>query len=153
MPHTRRFFLKQSLGWLGLLLPSLWFKSAKAEWLAEHFGAAPFEQTLQRLFAGKSLQESDLIRLKVPEIAEDGAVVPVSISSDLPDIRRLYLLVEKNPTPLAAEFELGSGVVANIGARIKMAESCHVIVVAEQGVSLLTAQQWVRVMQGGCGTG
>ena len=80
-------------------------------------------------------------------------MVPVTISSELENIRRLYLLVEKNPTPLAAEFELSSQVLAYVGARIKMAESSYIIVVAEHESGLLTSRQWVNVVQGGCGAG
>ena len=88
-----------------------------------------------------------------PEIAENGAVVPITISSELEQIKRIYIWVEKNPTPLAAEFELDESVAVYITARIKMAESCPVIIIAEQDDRLLRRQQWVKVMQGGCGTG
>jgi sulfur-oxidizing protein SoxY len=149
----RRYFLKLSMAGLSGLLSGFWFKSARAAWVGEHFRNSQFEGVLGELFAGQSLQESELIKLSVPAIAENGAVVPITISCELDNIKKIYLLVEKNPTPLAAEFELSNNVSAFIGARIKMAESCYVHVVVEHDSGLLMARQWVTVMQGGCGTG
>lgn len=112
-----------------------------------------FPANVEQLFGSRTITESDDIHLNLPETAEDGAVVPITISSELEGITRIYIWVEKNPTPLAAEFELDQSVIPFITARIKMAESCNVTVVAQQDGQLLRRQQWVNVMQGGCGTG
>jgi sulfur-oxidizing protein SoxY len=89
----------------------------------------------------------------LPTNAENGAVVPITIQSQLDNIDSVYIWAEKNPTPLVAEFELAKDVAIHITARIKLAENSHVIVIARQGQQLLRNLQWVNVMQGGCGTG
>lgn len=128
-------------------------RPAFAAWSAEHFASGEFTSRFEQVFAGQAIIDSPDIIISLPEIAENGAAVPITISSELEQIERLYIWVEKNPTPLAAEFELSEAVAVYITARIKMAESCHVIVIAQQGQRLLRNQQWVKVMQGGCGTG
>lgn len=128
-------------------------KFANAFWPAEHFAAGEFNTHFAHLFANQSIIDSDDIEINLPEIAEDGAVVPITISSNLDQISKIYIWVEKNPTPLAAEFELSTAVSTYLTARIKMAESCNVVVIAQQGERLLRRQRWVKVMQGGCGTG
>ncbi|MDD4913508.1 MAG: thiosulfate oxidation carrier protein SoxY [Methylococcales bacterium] len=150
---SRRLFLRQGLGWLGWLLSGLWPDSAVAARLAEYFSASRLDDALAGLFAGQPLIDSPAITLSVPDIAEDGAAVPVTISSALKNIRRVYILVENNPTPLTAEFELADTVSAYIAARIKMAASSHVLVIAEHESRLLKTRQWVTVVQGGCGSG
>ena len=147
----RRTFVKHSL--TGILSGLLYSKPASAAWPAEHFESGEFSAHFQQLHKGQPIIDSDDIQLILPDSAENGAVVPITISSDLEGISKIYLWVEKNPTPLAAEFELDQSVLCYLTARIKMAESCLVIVVALQGSRLLRTQKWVNVMLGGCGTG
>lgn len=128
-------------------------KSAWPAWNAEAFASGDYARRFDVLFAGQSVIDSREISLDLPAIAENGAVVPIVISSELDGIDQLYLWVEKNPTPLAARFELSPSVVVFVSARIKMAESCNVVVLARQGSRWLRNRQWVQVMQGGCGTG
>lgn len=128
-------------------------KLADATWLAQHFSSSEFSTLFDQLFAGHTIIDSHEVNISLPEIAENGAVVPITISSSLDHIDKIYILVEKNPTPLACEFELSKDVVVYITARIKMAESCNVVVIAQQDDYLLRSQKWVNVMQGGCGTG
>ena len=112
-----------------------------------------FTRRFQQVFADQLITDSDAIQFNLPTHAENGAVVPITISSHFEDIDRLYLWADKNPTPLVAEFELSKDVTVQITARIKLAESSQVILIAQQGEHLLRKQQWVNVMQGGCGTG
>jgi len=128
-------------------------KRAWPAWNAEAFASGDFTSRFDSLFAGQHLIDSPEINLSLPAVAENGAVVPITISSELDGIDRLYLWVEKNPTPLAATFELAPAVAVFFSARIKMAESCNVVVLARQGERWLRNRQWVQVMQGGCGTG
>ena len=151
---VRRSFLQKLVQILaGIIATGLWPRESYANWSAKHFANNSFSMQAQQVFGDHPLIDSDAIMLQLPEIAENGAVVPLTVSSDLSDITRIYIWVEKNPTPLAMEIELDSAIAVYITARIKMAESCPVIVIAEQGERLLRAQQWVKVMQGGCGTG
>lgn len=128
-------------------------KNALAGWPEKHFSKGEFADSFRQVFGDRPITDSEAIRLALPDIAENGAVVPITVSSDLEDIQRLYIWVEKNPTPLAAEITLDASLAVYLTARIKMAESCHVVVIAQQGKHLLRNRQWVKVMQGGCGTG
>jgi sulfur-oxidizing protein SoxY len=154
LPLRRRIFFKRIAKLTVAALASFFgVKSGYANRMAEDFADDQVDKIMARLFANQRIIDSDLINLSLPKIAEDGAVVPITISSELEAIDRIYILVEKNPTPLAAEFDLSATAMVYITARIKMAESCNVIVIARQGEHLLKVQQWVNVVQGGCGTG
>ena len=148
----RRFLIqipKLLLGFSALLASRL----AHANWTLEHFGPSLFEDSFKAFYGNQTVIDSTEIQIKLPESAENGAVVPISISSDLEQISQIAIWVEKNPTPLAATVQFSSHASIYLTARIKMAESCHVVVIAKQGERLLKSQQWVNVMQGGCGTG
>ncbi|PPD29257.1 MAG: thiosulfate oxidation carrier protein SoxY [Methylomonas sp.] len=150
----RRVFLKTLSRYLSAVLGSLAFpKHALSKWPEQDFAAGDFSDKFREIFADLPISDSQEIIINLPEIAENGAVVPITISSALPNIKRLYIWAEKNPTPLVAEFEFDESMMLFLTARIKMAESCPVIVIAQQGDQLLRNQKWVTVMQGGCGTG
>jgi sulfur-oxidizing protein SoxY len=148
--RPRRQFLKQSiltlLGWCAS-------KSGLSAWNASYFSASPYADTLKQILNQQTAIDSIDIKLSLPDIAENGAVVPIRISSDMNNIQQVYVLVEKNPTPLAAQFNLSPRVAVQLTARIKMAESCNVVVIVQQGDRFLSTQQWVKVSVGGCGTG
>lgn len=153
-PIPRRTFLKQNaLLAIAALTSFFSVKIGYCAWQENHFANGLFSDSLNRLFNDRPIIDSNFIDISLPEVAENGAAVPITISSELEHIDRIYILIEKNPTPLAAEFELSAMVSVYITARIKMAESCNVVVIARQGSQLLRRQQWVNVMQGGCGTG
>ena len=137
---------------MALLYP-VFSKAAHSAGLAEAFSAKPYADILKKLFSTRAIIETDLLKISLPQIVENGAAAPITISSNLDNIQRIYILVEKNPTPLAAEFTFSSELAVYITTRIKMAESSHVVIIAEQGNQLLSNQQWVNVVLGGCGSG
>jgi sulfur-oxidizing protein SoxY len=96
-------------------------------------------------------QDSDKIAFKAPEIAENGAIVPLEITSGIPGTVAIYILVDKNPQPLAAIFEFVDGTEAFVATRIKMAESSKVRIVAKAGGKFYATTQEVKVTIGGCG--
>lgn len=149
MLNQRRRFLKQAVAWLAGLVA----EPVVASRVAEHFAAGDFETRFNALFASRIIIDTDLIRLDLPDTAENGAVVPLGIVSQLESVETLYVFVEKNPTPLVAEFELSPWVMAQITARIKMAESCRVVVIAQTPQQLFRCSRWVNVVHGGCGAG
>jgi len=154
LPLRRRIFFKQSTKWVITALATFFsIRSGYADRITEHFASAQASDIMTRLFADRSISYNDRINLSLPKIAENGAVVPITISSELDAIDRVYILIERNPTPLAAVFELSSEAMVYLTARIKMAESCNVVVIVRQGERLFKAQQWVNVVMGGCGTG
>ncbi|MBT8141001.1 MAG: thiosulfate oxidation carrier protein SoxY, partial [Gammaproteobacteria bacterium] len=93
----------------------------------------------------------DKISLKVPEIAENGAVVPVSVKTKLDNVSSISILVDENPTPLSATFELTPAVDADISARIKMGQSSNVRAVVKAGDKVYFTSKEVKVTIGGCG--
>lgn len=150
----RRVFLKALWLWVTAVSASLTFpRYALSQWPERNFAAGDFSTRFREVFADSPVVDSQDILINLPDIAENGAVVPITISSELSGINRIFIWAEKNPTPLVAEFELDESMLVFLTARIKMAESCPVIVIAQQGDSLLRNQKWVKVMQGGCGTG
>ena len=122
-----------------------------AAWPAEAFAAADLDAALQALFDGRSAIESPAVVLEAPTIAENGAVVPVSIRADLPGVRSLHLLVEHNPVPWVASFELHPRALPEISTRIKMSETSQVLALADSAEGLFMAAREIRVSVGGCG--
>jgi sulfur-oxidizing protein SoxY len=117
------------------------------------FGSVAYDVVVRQLLGGMQSLDSELLQLELPDIAENGADVLLTIRSELSGIERLHVLVEKNPTPLAASFQLTPELLPVIGMRIKMAESCMVVVYALHQQRWLKVQRWVNVLVGGCGSG
>ena len=155
MPVNRREFLKKSvsLSAYSVALASGFLKSgpASAEWSAEQFAQGKLEETLKTLFKDAKITESDKIEIQIPQIAENGAMVPITVTSHLDGVDTLSILVEKNPVPLAARFDLSPDLEPSVSTRLKMAETSDVIVIAQAGNNLYSARQTVKVTIGGCG--
>lgn len=156
MPKSRREFIKSmlSVAVYGLTASSNIFHSALANtlWLKGDFNPSTFDDTLQHLFKDAEFIESRKIKLsRLPRVAENGAVVPITISSSLDNVEKIYILVEKNPTPLSAEFYLTPAVETRVSARLKMAETSNVIVIIESEGKLYRKSKKVKVAVGGCG--
>lgn len=96
-------------------------------------------------------EESDKIVLKAPEIAENGAIVPLEIASQIPGTQAIYILVDRNPQPLTAIFEFANGAEAFVATRIKMKESSRIRIVARVGGKFYATMREVKVTIGGCG--
>lgn len=151
----RRVFLKGSLaaGTLGvaagagLLTP----QAVIAAWNEKAFHAESIDDALSAAMGSASNTATDAIKIKAPDIAENGAVVPVSISSDISGVESIALLAAGNNTPLVATFTLGEGAVADVSTRIKMAKTGDVVAVVKAGGKLHSARKSVKVTIGGCG--
>ena len=94
---------------------------------------------------------SDQINFKVPDIAENGAVVPVSVSTTLDNVKSISLVVDANPNPLSATFRFMPGAVPDISTRIKMGKSSDIRALVETDSGLYMVQKNVKVTIGGCG--
>ncbi|MEQ1635374.1 MAG: thiosulfate oxidation carrier protein SoxY [Methylococcales bacterium] len=155
MPSNRRTFIKQSLvaGAYASLISNGLFKSTKtqAAWIAENFSPATLTDTLQKIYRNAEIIDSEAIALKLPRVAENGAVVPVTVTSSLPNVNEITLFVAKNPTPLSISFKLSPVMDAFVSTRIKMAETCNVIAVVNSEGKLYKARKEVTVTIGGCG--
>jgi sulfur-oxidizing protein SoxY len=100
---------------------------------------------------GKTAEPSDKVKLDAPEIAENGAVVPISVSSTLADVTSISILVAQNPNALAASYKIPAGTMPSVANRLKMAKTSNVIAVVEAGGKLYSATKEVKVTVGGCG--
>jgi sulfur-oxidizing protein SoxY len=132
------------------LLPPL----AQAQ--ASAYNAAAFEaKTLaevMKAWGGAAPSASKDVTVTGPDIAENGAVVPVGAATSLPGVKRLLILVEKNPATLAAAFDVTDAIEANFSTRVKMGQSSNVFAVAMMADGrVLFAQKEVKVTLGGCG--
>jgi sulfur-oxidizing protein SoxY len=104
-----------------------------------------------KLLYGKNAEKSDKVKLDAPEIAENGAVVPIAVSSTLADVTAIAILVAENPNALIAAYKIPAGTMPSVANRIKMAKTSNVIVVVEAGGKLYSATKEVKVTVGGCG--
>ena len=150
--QTRRDMLVTSAQLAGLLATAgLLPTTAHAAWSAAAFEAKTLADAVKAL-GGSAPVESKDITMTGPDIAENGAVVPVGCSSNLPGVKRLALLVEKNPSALAAVFDVTDAVDASFNTRVKMGQSSNVFAVAfmADGKVLYAAKE-IKVTLGGCG--
>jgi len=160
VPHpppalTRRTLLASSTQ-LAAVLASAGLLPAPAQaqapaYLSAAFDARTIAEATRALAASAPVESRD-VAITGPDIAEDGALVPVGVSTALPGVRRLLILVEKNPAVLAALFELGDAVEPNLSTRITMAQTSNVYAVAmlADGRNFF-ARREIRVTLGGCG--
>jgi len=153
---ARRTILKGAvaggLAGLGLgAFPFPAFADADAkEWPADAFKHKSEADTLKALY-GKTAEASDKVSLDAPEIAENGAVVPIAVASTLPNITGIAILVLENPNVLAAAYKLPAGTQASVSNRLKMAKTSKVVAVVESGGKLYSVSKEVKVTVGGCG--
>lgn len=130
---------------LGLLAPS----AVRAAGNDKAFAAKTVDEALAALGIGLP-QNSTQIRLEAPDVAENGAVVPVVVESALANTERILLLSDRNPTALIADYRILTGVHGYVSTRIKMAETARVIAVVKAGGKLYRAAKEVQVSLGGC---
>lgn len=150
MNATRRDALKTSGAFATLVsLGIVTQAQANAAVTREGFAAKSVEDALKAL--GGQAANSDQVSVVSPDIAENGAVVPVGAVSKLPNTTEIYLIVEKNPAPLAAGFMIPAGTVADVQTRLKMGQSTNVIAVVKAGGKLFSATKETKVTLGGCG--
>ena len=151
----RRTFLKGSLATgtvavavsAGLLSPRL----VLAAWPKAAFEAKSVQAGLSSLLGSDTTTPSTDINIKAPDIAENGAVVPVTVSTGLPNVESIAVFVEKNTAPLAGNFVLGERAKGYVSTRLKMRKTSNVIAVVKSGGKLLSARKEVKVTIGGCG--
>src|SRR5262249_50032611 len=107
--------------------------------------------SIKALYGSKTPQASDAVNLDAPEIAENGAVVPITVSTTLPDVASIAIVVPGNPFPLAAHYVIGPGTSAMVANRLKMAKTSMVMALVESGGKVFSASKEVKVTVGGCG--
>jgi sulfur-oxidizing protein SoxY len=150
--QNRRETLKQSAIVAGLLAATgLFPRMAFAEWNKSAFEAKSIADVTKAFGAGAPAESKD-VTLTGPDIAENGAVVPLAVATTLPNVKHMLLLVEKNPNALVAKFDVNEAVEANFSTRAKMGQSSDVYAVAiTADGKALYAKKEVKVTLGGCG--
>lgn len=123
---------------------------AMAAWTQKAFEAEDQATAMNELLGGAP-EESAEVTLKAPDIAENGAVVPVSVRSTLANVESMSIFVENNPTPLVVEFMVPEGTAADISTRLRMGKTSKVTAVVKADGKLYSASKEVKVTIGGCG--
>ena len=139
------FALVAAAGWLpsGAARAQAWNKAA--------FEAHSLGDTMKAFNGGEPTQSKDVAFFQTPEIAENGAVVPIGISSSVPNTDAIAILVEKNPNMLAAVFEIPPGTEPTITTRVKMAQTSNVYALVRADGKYYVASREIKVTLGGCG--
>jgi len=151
----RRLFLKSSAAagavgvavGAGLLTP----QAVLAAWPESAFKAKAVNEALSALLGTDAPTESADITVKAPDIAENGAVVPVTVETTIAGVESIAIIAAENPSPLVANFVLGEGAEGYCGTRIKMGKTSDVIAVVKTGDGVFSASKNVKVTIGGCG--
>ena len=121
-----------------------------AAWNESAFGAKTPQDALKGIGAANPAPSKEIV-IDAPQIAENGAVVPIEISSNVPGTSAIAVVIEKNPFPLAGRFEFKEGALPFVKLNVKMGETSDVRVVAFAGGQQLTATREIKVTIGGCG--
>jgi sulfur-oxidizing protein SoxY len=152
---TRRILLKGSLAVssVGIAIGAglLSSRPVLAAWNAAAFGAKDVPTALTGLMGSAAAETSDRIKIKAPDIAENGAVVPVTVETDLEGVTSIAIIASKNQTPLIASFDFSGSAIPFVSTRIKMAETADVVAVVKVGDKLYQNSKSVKVTIGGCG--
>lgn len=154
MNHQRRDALKTGggLGVLGMLVAAGVIKPSVA--LARDqavFDAATLDEAFNALGADGAPEVSDQIELVAPDIAENGAVVPVGVVSNIPNTEMISIMIEKNPNMVAANFNIPEGTMGDVQTRVKMGQTSDVFAVVKADGKYYMAKKEVKVTLGGCG--
>jgi sulfur-oxidizing protein SoxY len=153
---TRRLILKGTgsvaLAGLGIISfrPVTAVAAANDRYPEDAFKQKDVKEAIKLLY-GRTTEPSDKVKLDAPEIAENGAVVPISVTTTLGDVTSVSFLVPENPNVLAAYYKIPPGTMPNVANRLKMAKTSNVIVIVEAGGKLYSATREVKVTVGGCG--
>ncbi len=145
--ESRRGFIKALLGVVAMAaVPLNVFARALGA-----FNADNTDKVLSELFGGLPVIDSNDIVFKIPDIAENGAVVPVTVSTDIANVNQICIVIDKNPTPLSAVFNIGEHSLADISTRVKIGNSSIARALVRAGDMVYMVKKEVKVTIGGCG--
>ena len=147
---SRRQILQAGLS-LGAIGSAMFAGLVHADWPKLAYEQKSLGGAMTQLFGDRSVEDSSHVSLKAPELAENGAVVPIKINTDLPNVKSISIFVENNPNPLAARFNMGATQKGKIATRIKIAKQSNVTAVVEIDNGLFKKTHFIKVTRGGCG--
>lgn len=143
---SRRNVLALGAGALTLMAMPLQLLAGKKE----AFMDKKMDSAIKGLYGSMKTTKSG-VKLKAPNIAENGAVVPITVSSDVKNVESIAIFIEQNPRPLVAVFNVKSGTVPTFSTRVKMGKTSKIVVVAKADGKLYSTSKEVKVTIGGCG--
>ncbi len=147
----KRTFLKNTSTLLALPLFS-GVNFAFADWQKELFDHANVDDLISKLTSNQTANASDAIHIKAPEIAENGAVVPITVNTTIDNVNMISILVDNNPSPLTSSYDINPKIEAYVSTRVKMAKSSNIIaLVSTSDNHHFTASKSIKVTIGGCG--
>lgn len=157
MNIQRREALRQGGGMtlFALVAAAGWLAPGEAHaadaWNKAAFETSTMDATVKALGGGAPAQSKDIVFVQTPDIAENGAVVPVGVTSNIPKTESIAILVEKNPNMLAAVFDIPPGTEPSLTTRIKMGQSSNVYALVKADGKYYVAGKEIKVTLGGCG--
>ena len=153
MSKINKLLRRNVLNFIGIVLTSglLPLKSFAIEWDKKAFNESLLKKSL-RLIGASDAKPSENIDIKVPQIAENGTIVPIEITSKIQNTKSIYIFVEQNPSPLTAQFFFKSKTLPFVSSRIKMRESSRLLVLVKTSTNeFFRTDRFVKVTIGGCG--
>ena len=139
---------------LGLLAGAGWLapgEAAAQAWNKSAFEAKTMDEAVKAMGGAAPAQSKDIAFVSTPDIAENGAVVPVGVTSAIPKTESIAILIEKNPNMLAASFDIPAGTDPSISTRVKMGQSSNVYALVKADGKYYVASKEIKVTLGGCG--
>ena len=124
-----------------------------ANWNKEAFHSKQYQKSIESLYGSKILEKTSNIKILAPDVAENGASVPITVSTSIKDIENLSIFIENNPLPLIATYKLSKHAIPNFSVRVKIAKSSPIHVVLKSQQKLLSASKKIHVTVGGCAEG
>jgi sulfur-oxidizing protein SoxY len=157
MDIRRRRVLKSGGGatLFTLLAAAGWLSAGEAHaadaWNQAAFDTRSLDETMKALGGATPLPNIGITFFQTPDIAENGAVVPIGVTSTIPRTESIAILIEKNPNMLAAIFDIPAGTEPSLSTRVKMAQTSNVYALVKAGGKYFVASKEIKVTLGGCG--
>ena len=156
MDQRRRQALRDGGGiaLFALVAAAGWLRSGgvdAADWNKSAFETHSMDETMKALGGSTPVPSKEIVFFSTPDIAENGAVVPIGITSNVPKTESIAILVEKNPNMLAAVFDIPAGTEPTLSTRIKMGQTSNVFALVKADGKYYVAAKEIKVTLGGCG--
>jgi sulfur-oxidizing protein SoxY len=156
MDESRRHALRSGGGLtlLALVAAAGWLRPGEAAaetWNKTAFESHSLDDAVKALGGGPPAQSKDIAFVSTPDIAENGAVVPIGITSRIPNTESMAILIEKNPNMLSAVFDIPPGTDPALSTRVKMAQTSNVYALVKADGKYYVASKEIKVTLGGCG--
>ena len=124
-----------------------------ANWNQDAFHSRHYQKALESLYGSNVIEKTNNIKIQAPDVAENGASVPITVSTSIKGIETLSIFIENNPLPLIASYNLRQYAIPNFSVRVKIAKSSPIHVVVKSQGKLLSSSKKIHVSVGGCAEG